>query len=35
MFNLNDSICYYLYLYPIDMHKIIYTLSGVVKDLIG
>lgn len=35
MFNLNDSMRYYLYPYPIDMRKSFYTLSGVVKDLMG
>ena len=31
MFNLNDSMCYYLYSYPMDMRKSFYTLSGAVK----
>lgn len=35
MFNLNDSMRYYLYPYPADMRKSFYTLSGVVKDLMG
>lgn len=35
MFNLNDSMRYYLYPYPTDMRKSLYTLSGVVKDLMG
>ncbi len=35
MFNLNDSIRYYLYPYPTDMRKSFYTLSGVVRDLMG
>lgn len=35
MFNLNDSMRYYLYSYPTDMRKSFYTLSGVVKDLMG
>ena len=35
MFNLNDSMRYYLYPYPTDMRKSFYTLSGVVKDLMG
>lgn len=33
MFNLNDSMRYNLYPYPADMRKSLYTLSGVVKDL--
>ena len=35
LFNLNDSMRYYLYPYPTDMRKSFYTLSGVVKDLMG
>ena len=35
MFNLNDSMRYYLYPYPTDMRKSFYSLSGVVKDLMG
>lgn len=35
MFNLNDPMRYYLYPYPTDMRKSFYTLSGVVKDLMG
>lgn len=34
MFNLNDSMRYYLYP-STDMRKSFYTLSGVVKDLMG
>ena len=32
MFNLNDSMRYYLYPYPTDMRKGFYTLSGLVND---
>jgi hypothetical protein len=35
MFNLNASIRYYLYAYPADMRKGFYTLSGIVKSLMG
>ena len=33
MFNLNDSLRYYLYPFPTDMRKSFYTLSGIVTDL--
>jgi transposase len=33
MFNLNDSMRYYLYPFPADMRKSFYTLSGIVTDL--
>lgn len=32
MFNLNDSIRYWLYPFPTDMRKSFYTLSGIVTD---
>ena len=32
MFNLNDSMQYYLYPYPTDMRKSFYTLSGIVTN---
>lgn len=32
MFNLNESMRYYLYPYPTDMRKSFYTLSGIVTD---
>jgi hypothetical protein len=32
MFNLNDSMRYWLYPYPCDMRKGFYTLSGLVHD---
>ena len=32
MFNLNDSMRYYLYPFPTDMRKGFYTLSGLVND---
>ena len=32
MFNLNDSMRYYLYPFPADMRKGFYTLSGLVND---
>jgi len=35
MFNLNDSLRYYLYPFPADMRKSFYTLSGIVSDLMG
>ena len=35
MFSLNESIRYYLYPYPTDMRKGFYTLSGIVKNLMG
>jgi hypothetical protein len=35
MFNLNASIRYYLYPYPADLRKSFYTLSGIVKNLMG
>lgn len=35
MFNLNDSMQYYLYPYPTDMRKSFYTLSGIVTDSMG
>ena len=35
MFNLNASIRYYLYPYPADLRKSFYTLSGIVKSLMG
>jgi len=35
MFNLNASIRYYLYPYPADLRKGFYTLSGIVKNLMG
>jgi hypothetical protein len=35
MFSLNASIRYYLYPYPADLRKGFYTLSGIVKCLMG
>jgi len=35
MFNLNASIRYYLYPYPADLRKSFYTLSGIVRNLMG
>jgi len=35
MFNLNDSIRYWLYPFPTDMRKSFYTLSGIVSDRMG
>lgn len=35
MFNLNESIRYYLYTSPTDMRKSFYTLSGIVTNLMG
>ncbi|MDR2585519.1 MAG: IS66 family insertion sequence element accessory protein TnpB [Prevotellaceae bacterium] len=35
MFSLNASIRYYLYPYPADLRKGFYTLSGIVKSLMG
>lgn len=35
MFNLNDSIRYWLYPFPTDMRKSFYTLSGVVTNQMG
>jgi hypothetical protein len=35
MFNLNASIRYYLYPYPADLRKGFYTLSGIVKGVMG
>jgi IS66 Orf2 like protein. len=35
MFSLNETIRYYLYPYPTDMRKGFYTLSGIVKNLMG
>ena len=35
MFNLNDSIRYYLYPFPTDMRKSFYTLSGIVSQRMG
>jgi transposase len=35
MFNLSDSIRYYLYPFPTDMRKSFYTLSGIVTDLMN
>lgn len=32
MFNLNDSMYYWLYPYPCDMRKGFYTLTGLVHD---
>ena len=33
MFNLNDSMRYYLYPYPMDIRKSFYTLSGEIIHL--
>ncbi|MDR0748467.1 MAG: IS66 family insertion sequence element accessory protein TnpB [Tannerellaceae bacterium] len=35
MFSLNESIRYYLYPYPTDLRKGFYSLSGIVKNLMG
>ena len=35
MFNLNESIRYWLYPFPTDMRKSFYTLSGLVTDQVG
>jgi len=35
MFNLNDSMRYWLYPFPTDMRKGFYTLSGLVTDRMG
>jgi len=35
MFSLNASIRYYLYPCPADLRKGFYTLSGIVKNLMG
>ncbi|MFA7494367.1 MAG: IS66 family insertion sequence element accessory protein TnpB [Proteiniphilum sp.] len=35
MFNLNDSMRYWLYPYPCDMRKGFYTLSGLVSEHMG
>lgn len=35
MFNLNESIRYWLYPFPTDMRKSFYTLSGIVSDQMG
>lgn len=35
MFNLNDSMRYWLYPFPTDMRKGFYTLSGLVTDKMG
>jgi len=35
MFNLNESIRYWLYPFPTDMRKGFYTLSGIVTDQMG
>jgi transposase len=35
MFNLNESIRYWLYPFPTDMRKSFYTLSGIVTDQMG
>ncbi|MDD3508753.1 MAG: IS66 family insertion sequence element accessory protein TnpB [Parabacteroides sp.] len=35
MFNLNESIRYWLYPFPTDMRKSFYTLSGLVTDQMG
>ncbi|GHT27734.1 transposase [Bacteroidia bacterium] len=35
MFNLNDSMQYFLYPYPTDMRKSFYTLSGIVTNNMG
>ena len=35
MFNLNESIRYYLYPCPADLRMGFYTLSGIVKNLMG
>jgi len=35
MFNLNDSMRYWLYPIPTDMRKGFYTLSGLVADQMG
>lgn len=32
MFNLNDSMRYWLYSEPVDMRKSFHTLSGIVRD---
>ena len=35
MFNLNDSMKYYIYPYPTDMRKSFYSLSGIVTNNMG
>jgi len=35
MFNLHNSLRYYLYPLPADMRKSFYTLSGIVTSLMG
>lgn len=35
MFNLNDSMRYWLYSEPTDMRKSFHTLSGLVRDRMG
>lgn len=35
MFNLNDSVKYYIYPYPTDMRKSFYSLSGIVTNNMG
>ena len=35
MFSLNESIRYYLYPFPADLRMGFYTLSGIVKNLMG
>ena len=35
MFNLNDSMRYYIYPYPTDMRKSFYSLSGIVTNNMG
>jgi len=35
MFNLNDSMRYWLYPFPTDMRKSFYTLSGIVTNLMN
>ena len=35
MFNLNDSMKYYIYPYPTDMRKSFYSVSGIVTNNMG
>ena len=35
MFNLNDSMKYYIYPHPTDMRKSFYSLSGIVTNNMG
>ena len=35
MFNLNETMCYYLYPEPVSMRKGIHSLCGVVHEQMG